>query len=136
MSRSSFEAPVVNTVSPGGSTMKSHALAALLPLQPAPEQGFAAGVGSALLASTAALTWLQSSPTAVLNVSRVTKPDTPEAPCEAAAPPPTMPRVTDEYVRLNAPEHPPPLAFAIAPTVIRSASIWIVIGVAGLSATA
>jgi hypothetical protein len=38
------------------------------------------------------------------------------------------PRVTDEYVLLNAPEQPPPPALAIAPTVICSASTWMVIG--------
>src|SRR5215471_16693981 len=75
MSRSSFEPPVVNTVAFGSSWIQSHALALALPLQPAPEQGLAAGFGSALFASTAALTWSQSSPAKLLNVTWVTKPD-------------------------------------------------------------
>src|SRR6478672_3818277 len=84
MSRSSFEPPVVNTVWFGSSWIQSHAFALALPVHPAPEHGLAAGVGSALLASTAALTWFQSSPATVLNVTWVTYPDTPEALCEAA----------------------------------------------------
>src|SRR3954449_850650 len=122
MSKSSFEPPVVNTVSPGGSAMKSQALAAGLPVQLAPEQGLVA----APLASTDALTWVQSSPGAALNVNHVTLACTPEPACEAAVVP-SAARVT-VYVFLNAPVHPPPPAFAIVVTVIRSASTWIVIG--------
>src|SRR5262245_13487669 len=96
MSRSSFEPPVVKTVAPGGSWIQSHACAALPPVQFGPEHGFGSvGVGDPF-ASTAALTWSQSSPATVSNVTWVTYPDTPEALCEAAAPPPAIPRVTDE----------------------------------------
>src|SRR5262245_24034445 len=112
MSRSSFEPPVVNTVAPGGSAMKSHAFAAGLPVQFDPvnvEHGFLArcAIGRALLASTAALTWFQSSPGkdvagATGNFTQLTLDCTPEPECEAAGPPPATARVT-VYVRLNAP---------------------------------
>src|SRR5690242_3397226 len=94
-SRSSFEPPVVNTVAFGSSWIQSHACAALFPVQFGPEQGFgSAGVGEPL-ACTAVKTWLQSSPATVLNVSWVTYPLTPDAPCEAADVP-SAPRVIDE----------------------------------------
>src|SRR5690349_18160815 len=78
-SRSSFEPPVVKTVAFGSSWIQSHALAFALPPHAAPEQGFFScwAGGRALLASTAALTWSQSSPTELLKVSWVTYPLTP-----------------------------------------------------------